>query len=59
MRCFHCKKKVGLVNFKCKCGNIYCTKCRFPEKHECEYDHKTELVDKLRKDLPHIIAKKI
>ena len=59
MRCFKCKRKLGLVNFPCKCTNTYCIKCRLPENHNCQYDHKKELLEKLKKDLPKIIAKKI
>ena len=41
-RCFHCNKKVGLTAIQCKCGNIYCNKCRYPLQHNCTYDYKKD-----------------
>ena len=26
-KCVFCKKKLGVVNFKCKCEHTFCTKC--------------------------------
>jgi len=41
-RCMMCKAKVPLakqtVN-KCRCGFVYCDSHRFPDQHECEFDH--------------------
>jgi hypothetical protein len=34
MKCSCCKKKSHL-EFKCKCGGVYCTVCRTPEVHGC------------------------
>mmetsp|Transcript_13620 Transcript_13620/g.24274 ORF Transcript_13620/g.24274 Transcript_13620/m.24274 type:complete len:169 (-) Transcript_13620:340-846(-) len=38
-RCFECRKKVGILGFECRCGFIYCGKHRYPEDHECDFDH--------------------
>lgn len=42
LRCFICHKKIGLMAFTCKCSEtkIFCLKHRFPESHNCEFDHK-------------------
>jgi predicted nucleic acid binding AN1-type Zn finger protein len=41
-RCTCCKKKIGLLNFKCNyCKNDYCVYHRTPEDHKCEKDYKT------------------
>jgi len=49
-RCFECRKKVGIVGFECRCGFVYCGKHRFPEEHQCEFNHasfeKQQLVKK-------------
>ena len=39
-KCSYCKKKLGVVNYDCKCSekNRFCGKCRMPELHECNYD---------------------
>ncbi|KAK1384866.1 zinc finger A20 and AN1 domain-containing stress-associated protein 1-like [Heracleum sosnowskyi] len=39
-RCLTCRKKVGVLGFKCKCGDVYCGVHRYPEKHECQFDFK-------------------
>ena len=58
-RCFDCKKKVGALGNKCKCGFTYCKSHRLPEDHECTYDFKQEGAKKLAKENPAIIASKI
>jgi len=40
-KCFLCLKKVGLVGIECRCGYIYCSSCRLPEKHNCSFDYLT------------------
>lgn len=34
-----CKRRLKLFEYelKCKCENLYCSKHRFPENHECIY----------------------
>ena len=48
-RCQHkeCKKKLPLVELKCKCEKIFCRKHFHYEKHECSFDHKTYYKNKL------------
>ena len=58
-RCFHCKKKTGILNYKCKCNNIFCTKCRLPEEHCCSYDYKTIGREQLKKTMVSVKASKI
>ncbi|CAN0891601.1 Zinc finger AN1 domain-containing stress-associated protein 14 [Linum grandiflorum] len=35
----NCKKRVGLLGFKCRCKKIFCGKHRYPEEHGCTFDH--------------------
>lgn len=50
-RCWKCNKKVTLAGqFKCKCGYVYCARCRYPDAHNCEFDWKKQHQDKLAKD---------
>lgn len=37
MRCSYCKKST-VLEFKCRCDNIYCIKCRMPEVHKCTFN---------------------
>lgn len=39
-RCMSCNKKVGLLGFQCRCGDIFCGTHRYPEVHACEVDLK-------------------
>ena len=54
-KCKVCKKKVGLLGFRCACSDtaFFCSEHRLPEKHECTFDHGTQgkclLADKLVK----------
>lgn len=41
-RCTHCKKKLGVLEYKCKCGNVYCITHLHAETHSCTYDYKEE-----------------
>ena len=53
-RCFNCRKKVGLLGFDCRCGDVFCSSCRMPESHECTADWKTGI-----KPLEKIVAPKL
>ena len=39
-RCCHkdCNKKLGIVDWNCKCGLKFCAKHRFPCDHNCTFD---------------------
>lgn len=38
-KCFKCNKKVGLAPITCKCEQIFCAKCRYPEEHNCQFNY--------------------
>ena len=56
--CYTCKRKLGPVNFKCKCNYFYCSKHRLPEEHNCTYNHKEAGIRKLSEENPFIQAEK-
>ncbi|XP_057512311.1 zinc finger A20 and AN1 domain-containing stress-associated protein 1-like [Actinidia eriantha] len=39
-RCSSCRKKVGVVGFRCRCGETFCGAHRYAEKHNCTFDFK-------------------
>ena len=39
-RCEECKKKVGLLGLKCRCGKLYCSSHVTAETHNCSFDYK-------------------
>jgi hypothetical protein len=54
------KRKVNIIPYKCKCGlERLCSKCRYPETHNCIYDFKIEGKILIEKNNPRIIANKI
>ncbi|XP_019172676.1 PREDICTED: zinc finger A20 and AN1 domain-containing stress-associated protein 1-like [Ipomoea nil] len=58
-RCWSCKKKVGLMEFKCRCGCTFCRVHRYPEKHDCTFDLKGQGRDAIAKANPVIKGDKI
>ncbi len=60
-KCEHCKtKKVGLEPFTCKCEyKKLCIYCHLPSNHNCTFDYKQEWKNKLKKELPVVIADKL
>lgn len=38
-KCWVCSKKIGLTGFTCRCGYAFCTKHRYAEDHNCDFDH--------------------
>ena len=34
------QQKVGLIGFNGRCGDVFCEKHRYPEKHACNVDYK-------------------
>ena len=41
-RCNECRKKLGVMEFTCKCEKKFCRGCLLPEMHKCTYDFKNE-----------------
>ncbi|KAM3321947.1 zinc finger A20 and AN1 domain-containing stress-associated protein 7 [Capsicum chacoense] len=58
-RCFTCRKKVGVVGFKCRCGCTFCGAHRYPEQHGCTFDFKAKGKEDIAKANPVIKADKI
>jgi hypothetical protein len=61
-RCDHCKKKVSLLSFDCKCHyKILCTNCKLPEAHSCNRidEFKKEAKELISKNNPIVISDKL
>lgn len=58
-RCNLCRKKLGLVNFQCKCGGMFCSEHRMSESHTCQYDYQAEYKKLLSTNLVKVIGTKI
>nr|GEW73190.1 zinc finger A20 and AN1 domain-containing stress-associated protein 1-like [Tanacetum cinerariifolium] len=58
-KCFDCNKKVGVMGFKCRCGETFCGMHRYPEEHKCEFDFKKTGRDLIAKENPVVKADKV
>lgn len=48
-KCWSCGRKCGLAGFECRCGYVFCSRCRHAEDHGCDFDHRRlgqELISK-------------
>ena len=57
--CKICGKSVGIFGFECRCKNMYCTKHRIPELHECTYNFKQNGKQLLESTLIKVTKNKI
>jgi hypothetical protein len=48
-RCEKCNKKLGMIEYKCKCGNNYCITHLHSEEHNCSFNYKEEGMNELKK----------
>lgn len=58
-RCMTCKRRVGLMGFKCRCGMTFCGSHRYPEHHGCGFDFKGMGKDQIAKANPVVKAEKL
>ncbi|XP_043698233.1 zinc finger A20 and AN1 domain-containing stress-associated protein 1-like [Telopea speciosissima] len=58
-RCMSCKKRVGVLGFKCRCGSIFCSEHRYPEVHACTFDFKAMGRDAMANVNPVVKADKL
>jgi hypothetical protein len=50
-RCELCKKKLGVMEYKCKCGKLFCITHLHAESHSCTYNYKQEGQELLKKQM--------
>lgn len=58
LRCFICLKKIIILAFECKCKQKFCNIHKYPEEHNCTYDHKNEGKRKLNQILDNSAIKR-
>lgn len=57
--CNHCGKKLSFIHFNCRCLGVFCTICRYPEVHKCDYDYKGDGKKKIKAENPAVKGEKI
>ncbi|XP_058740131.1 putative zinc finger A20 and AN1 domain-containing stress-associated protein 8 [Vicia villosa] len=58
-RCKSCNKKVGLIGFECRCGDVFCGMHRYPEEHTCKVNLKNIGRQVLEKQNPLCMSDKL
>lgn len=58
-RCSGCLKKVGLMGFRCRCGEMFCSEHRYSDRHDCSYDYKAAGREAIARENPVVRAAKI
>lgn len=58
-RCHGCNKKVGLIGFRCRCGDMFCSEHRYSDRHDCSYDYKAAGREAIARENPVVRAAKI
>jgi len=58
-KCWECNKKVGLLGIDCRCGYVFCGKHRYPEEHNCDFDHVAFSRSQLQPTVKSAEAKKV
>ncbi|CBI16411.3 unnamed protein product, partial [Vitis vinifera] len=58
-RCSGCKRKLGLIGFRCRCGEMFCSKHRYSDRHECRFDYKAAGREMIAKENPVVRPAKI
>jgi len=58
-KCWSCKRRVGLLGFRCRCDYVFCSKHRHSDSHNCQHDYKTSARAKLQKANPVVVRPKV
>jgi predicted nucleic acid binding AN1-type Zn finger protein len=58
-RCAHCKKRLGMMYFTCRCGKDMCQAHLAPEEHACTFDFKGAGRDQIRSSNPVVSFEKV
>ena len=53
-----CKKK-SMIEFKCRCGKVFCVKHKNPEEHNCTFDYRQDGKEKLEQKNKKVVCEKI
>lgn len=48
-RCMICRKKLGVMEFVCKCEKKFCITHLQPEEHQCTYNYKNDAKKEIQK----------
>ncbi|URE34943.1 Zinc finger AN1 domain-containing stress-associated protein 15 [Musa troglodytarum] len=55
--CSTCGRKVGLTGFRCRCGDLFCSRHRYSDTHDCSFDYKALGREEIAKANPVVCVK--
>ncbi|PHT29443.1 Zinc finger A20 and AN1 domain-containing stress-associated protein 2 [Capsicum baccatum] len=55
-KCTACSKRVGLMVFSCKCGDLFCAVHHNSDKHNCPFDYRNAGQNAIAKANPIIVS---
>ncbi|PHT71111.1 Zinc finger A20 and AN1 domain-containing stress-associated protein 8 [Capsicum annuum] len=58
-KCTTCRKRVGLMGFSCKCGDLFCAVHHYSDKHNCPFDYRNAGQKAIAKANPIIREEKL
>jgi hypothetical protein len=53
-KCYHCKVKLKMIVFTCKCNHIFCQRHLGAHSHNCPYDYKNEKKKQIEENNPKL-----
>lgn len=54
-----CRKRIGLMGFQCRCGDVFCSEHRYSDRHDCSYDYKAAGREAIARENPVVRAAKL
>ncbi|KAL0435441.1 UNVERIFIED_CONTAM: Zinc finger A20 and AN1 domain-containing stress-associated protein 5 [Sesamum radiatum] len=54
-----CRKRIGLMGFRCRCGDVFCSEHRYSDRHDCSYDYKAAGREAIARENPVVRAAKL
>ncbi|KAG8370911.1 hypothetical protein BUALT_Bualt13G0032600 [Buddleja alternifolia] len=54
-----CRKRIGLIGFRCRCGDMFCSEHRYSDRHDCSYDYKAAGREAIERENPVVRAAKL
>ncbi|KAK4482408.1 hypothetical protein RD792_009563 [Penstemon davidsonii] len=54
-----CRKRIGLMGFRCRCGDMFCSEHRYSDRHDCSYDYKAAGREAIERENPVVRAAKL
>ncbi|KAL8489787.1 hypothetical protein ACS0TY_025110 [Phlomoides rotata] len=54
-----CRKVIGFMGFRCRCGDVFCGEHRYSDRHDCSYDYKAAGREAIARENPVVRAAKL